>query len=72
MQLGTFAPRFPLDLDDSPLILRDICLRAVTPTSAEDDAKGEKVFAQNSPTGERVLAQAPELIQRIPVVVGGR
>ena len=34
--------------------------------------KGEKVFAQNSPKGEGALAQAPELIQRIPVVVGGR
>jgi hypothetical protein len=34
--------------------------------------KGEKVFAQNSPKDERVLATAPELIQRIPVLVGGR
>jgi len=30
--------------------------------------KGERVFAQNSPKREMVLAQAPELIQRIPVV----
>src|ERR1043166_7412048 len=35
--------------------------------------RGEKVFAQNSPKSKGVLvAQAPELIQRIPVVQDGR
>jgi hypothetical protein len=38
-----------------------------------DLPKGERVFAQNSPKSERVLvAQAPALIQRIPVAVSGR